>query len=210
MRTYISYALIAVASGGIVWVASNWPVASAGASVPVETQMANGGPLIPGLCILSRQAVIDDSKIGKVANDRYRHMRDEVQSHFNAEQASISSEGQLLESQKETLSAADYQKRSRDLAKRLQDFRSDAADAGRALESTRQTVVARISADLRPIINAAYRQQHCGLLEARESILAGNTDMDITPIVVAGLDAKETTIDFKLARAAPAAAVTVQ
>ncbi len=169
MRTYVSYILIALVSGGLVWGVTSWLNSPARRSVKTDTQLANDGPVIPGICVLGRQAVIDVSQVGKVANTRYGQMRDGIRSKIEAEQARIVGDAKLLQGQKSSLPAADFQKRDQDIAARLQQLRNEAAEANRDLEATRQSVVTRISSDLLPVINSEYRRQHCGLLVVREA-----------------------------------------
>jgi Skp family chaperone for outer membrane proteins len=157
-------------------------------------QAAFGGPNIPGVCILNQQAVFSASKVGVFANARYKQMHDSAQTAVNAQEAKIVADAKALQAKK--LQGAPLQQAQQALAKRLSDLRAKAAKDSQDLETTRQTVVTKISAAAQPFIKQVYDQRKCGLLLARSSVLAGNGGMDITTAVISGLDAKITTIPF--------------
>jgi Skp family chaperone for outer membrane proteins len=158
-----------------------------------------GGPIIPGICVLNQQAVFNTSKVGTAANARYKQLHDKAQKDVNAEEAKIVADAKALQSQK--LQPAQLQQKQQQIAKRYQDLRARAAKESQDLEATRQGVVAKISAAAQPVISQVYGQRKCGILVARSSVLAGNPAMDITTAIVAGLDAKITTIAFDVTSA---------
>ncbi len=199
MSFQVSGAQLALAVGlvlvgaGASWGVMTWidrmPVAGAPA-----TESALGGPVIPGLCVLSRQAVFDASAAGKAANAQFKNLRETAQAAVNGEQAKLVGDAKTLEGQKASLSADQYQARQQDLAKRLQVLRLEASQDSNDLEATRQDVVVRLAKEVQPVIAAVYKERSCGLLVSRDAIMAGNPAMDITAAVVSGLDAKITTI----------------
>jgi Skp family chaperone for outer membrane proteins len=187
------YAGLIVISAGATYGVMHWSFGKAPAGA-LSAESSLGGPVIPGVCVLSRQALFDESQIGKAANSQYQALRDRAQASVNAEQAKIVTAAKLLEAQKGALLPVDYQSRQQDLSKRLQALRAVAAQDSRELEATRQNATARISKEARPVIAQIYKERGCGLLVSREAIMGSNPAMDITTDVVAGLDAKITTI----------------
>lgn len=170
-------------------------------AAPVQAS-SSGGPSIAGVCVLSRQAVFDSSKVGKMANARYRQMHDAAQADVNKQETKIVSDLKALQAQQKSLKPADYQQRQQVLVKRFQDLRNAATQRSRDLEATRQDVVSRIAKAAQPVIDQIYKSKGCGLLLARESVLTGNPSMDISQSVVQGLDAKITNIAFDAKSAA--------
>src|SRR5262249_33670238 len=144
------------------------------------TTPTSGGPIVSGVCVLSRQVVFDGSKVGKMANARYRQMHDAAQADVNKQETKIVSDAKTLEAQRVSLKPADYATRQKALAQRVQGLRNNAAQRSRDLEATRQDVVGRIAKAAQPVIDQVYRNKGCGLLIAREAILAGNPAMDIS------------------------------
>ena len=187
------YVVLVLAGAGAAWGVITWMNRVPVADGP-DQMMQLGGPVIPGLCVLSRQAVFDASQVGKSASAQFKTMRDTTQTQVNAEQVKLMADAKALEGQKASLSDAQYRDRQQELAKRLQGLRQEAAADSRDLEATRKDVVARIWKETQPVIAVVYKDKHCGLLVSRDAVMAGNPAMDITPAIVAGLDGKITTI----------------
>jgi Skp family chaperone for outer membrane proteins len=192
----VIYAGLVLVGAGVTYGVMHWPFGHAAVGAP-SAESSLGGPVIPGLCVLSRQAVFDASQVGKTANAKYKEFRDGAQAFVNAEQAKLVADAKALDSQKGFLAPVQFQDRQQDLAKRLQALRLVAAQDSRDLEATRQDVVVRISKEAQPMIAQVYKDKGCGLLVSRDAIMAGNPAMDITAAVVAALDAKITTIDVE-------------
>jgi len=190
-QVLIGTVLILVGAGA-TWGIMTWLNRPMAGSPAAEMQL--GGPVIPGLCVLSRQAVFDLSQVGKVANGQYKVLRDAAQGQVNGDEGKIVADAKALEAQKGSLSAGEFQQRQQDLNQRLQALRQEAAVDSRDMEATRQDIVVRISKEVQPVIAAVYKDKHCGLLIERGLILAGNPAMDITAAVIAGLDARITSV----------------
>lgn len=197
------YAGLVLIGAGATYGVTHWPFGNAPAGSPAA-ESSLGGPVIAGVCVLSRQAVFDASAVGKAANAQFKALRDAAQAPVTAEQTKIVTDAKALEAGKGSMSPAEYQQRQQQLAQRLQVLRLEAAADSRDLEATRQDVVVRISKEAQPIIAQVYKDKGCGLMVSRDAILAGNPAMDITPAVVAALDAKITTIAVERKHAAPA------
>lgn len=190
------YGGLVLAGVGLGYGVMNWPWRTAPAGSPAaETQL--GGPVIAGVCVLSRQAVFDASQVGRVANEKYKALRDAAQGQVTAEQTKIVADAKALEAGKTSISPAEYQQRQQDLAKRLQVLRLEASQDSRDLEATRQDIVVRISKEAQPVIAQIYKTRGCGLLVSRDTIMASNPVMDVTAAVVASLDAKITTVEVE-------------
>jgi Skp family chaperone for outer membrane proteins len=194
-------AMFALIGAGAMYGVMHWPWREVAGAPAADMQL--GGPVIPGVCVLSRQAVFDASAVGKAANEKYRALRDAAQGQVTSEQAKIMADARTLEAQKASLPPAEYLNRQQELAKRLQALQLAAASDSRDLEATRQDVVVRISKEVQPVIVQVYKDKGCGLLVSRDAIMAGNPAMDITPLVVAGLDAKITSIAVERKAAVP-------
>ena len=193
---YALYGLL-VLGGGL-----QRPMCRALADVWRRSRRAADGVLVGwasdcGGIILSRQAVFDTSVVGKAANAKFKALHDGVQGVVNGEEAKLVAEAKALDGQKGALAAGEYQSRQQQLDQRLQLLRQEAAVDNRDLEATRQDTVLRISKEAQPVIAQVYKDKSCGLVVSRDAILAGNPAMDITAAVVAGLDAKITTIEIE-------------
>src|SRR5271170_8012690 len=70
------------------------PAASAApiAGAPATSQGGFGGPLIAGVCLLSRDAVLSQSLAGQAATARLRQLSQKAQANFDAERRRLEGE----------------------------------------------------------------------------------------------------------------------
>ncbi|ATY31560.1 OmpH family outer membrane protein [Sphingomonas psychrotolerans] len=149
-----------------------------------------GGPVVPGVCLLSREAIFANAAIGKAASARLKKMSDDAQAEIAAERAPI--EADLKAFQAEATKLTPDQRRTRDLAlsARLQPLQTKAQQRSTAIEAARASEMQQIADAAQPVIASVYKQRKCGLLFDRNSALGGNFANDLTADVVRGIDAK--------------------
>ncbi len=204
-------AALAVAIGAGVLIGKHSTAAYA-ADEPASAQIIAseaGAPSVPGLCVLSQNAVYANAKVGQAATARYRDLAAQLRGQLTPGQQAIQDDVKKLEVAKAGMAPADYQKKSEELAARIRNLQATNGQDTRDLEATRQKALRQIAVYAQPIIADAYKAHHCGALFSRDAMLVGNPGMDLTPTVVAALDAKVTTISFDLEKA-PAAAAPAQ
>jgi Skp family chaperone for outer membrane proteins len=172
------------------------PALAQSAPAPTASASALGGPLVVGVCVLSRQDVLTTSKMGVAATARMRELTAQAQAEVDNERQAIQNDTAALEKQKATLPAAQLAERAKPLAARWSDMQLTADQRSRELEATREKALASIALQAQPVIADVYRAHNCGLLLAREVMLGGNSGADLTPDVIKALDAKVATISF--------------
>jgi Skp family chaperone for outer membrane proteins len=155
-----------------------------------------GGPAISGVCLLAREAVFANAKVGQAATSRLQVLTREAQAELDAERAAIDTDVQAFQAQQVTLSADDRTQRQKALEARLQAVQAKASQRSREIDATRLKAIDRLAGEAQPVIAQVYQQHKCGLLIDRNSVLGGNMSNDLTALVVQGLDAKITTITF--------------
>jgi Skp family chaperone for outer membrane proteins len=156
-----------------------------------------GGPAVPGVCLLSQQAVFANAKVGVAAAARLKALAQQAQAGVDAERGGIEADAKALQAQKASLKPDQFDERQKALADRVQALQAHVALRSREIEATREKALARIAEEARPVVNKAYADHHCGLLVDRNAVLGGNMAGDLTTAVVQGLDAKVTTITFE-------------
>lgn len=183
-------------------VAAAAPTAAVGApaaptaSAPAASQGGFGGPLIAGVCLLSREAVLAQSLAGQAATARLRQLGQKAQANFDAERRRLEAEAKALQGEQASVPPQQIQHRQQQLQARAQAAQVEAAQVSRELEATRAKATGVIEQAVQPVVLAAYQAKGCGLLLQREAVLGGNLANDLTPAVIQGLDAKMTTITF--------------
>jgi len=176
-------------------------IASASIAHPVSAQTRPaaeplGGSAIAGICLLSREAVLTNAKIGKAATARLQQLAQQAQAEVAAGRKPIQDDWAALQAQRATLKPADLAQRQQALAQRDQAIAQTAQQRSRELELTRQKAMTQIADDAQPVIATAYKARNCGLLVSRDVVLGGNMTGDLTADVVKGLDSRITTISF--------------
>jgi Skp family chaperone for outer membrane proteins len=182
--------------------------ALAQAAAPAVTH----GPPVAGVCIMSVEAAIGSSTVGKYVDTRMQQIVGQVNAELNGEKTAIENEGKTLQSQGSTLDRTILEQRSAALQVRANALQRKAQLRDREVSATEQKAVGRIGQEMEPMIRAAYQQKGCSVLLNRQAVVIANPAMDITPSVVTALNAKLTQFAFDRERldqaAAPAVAQT--
>ncbi|MNX23865.1 Outer membrane protein (OmpH-like) [compost metagenome] len=180
-------------------------VAVAGAALPAAAQQAQplGGPVIPGVCLLSREAVFANAAAGKAASARLQELAAAAQTEIETERQPLEAQLRALETQPDN---AARRQRAETLAGQWQALQQKAAHASQEVEATRVKAMERIANEAQSAIAQVYAAKSCGLLLDRNSALGGNFANDLTADVVQALDARLSTITFERERLPQAAA----
>lgn len=171
------------------------PAAASAQTAPARPQL--GGPVIPGLCVLSRDALFANAKVGQAANARLKVLSDQAQAEIDRERAPIDADAKALEASSKTLKPEQLQERRTALAGRMQALQRKATIRAREIELTREKAVERVSTAAEPVVADVYKARGCGALFSREAMIGSNPAMDITAATIAALDAKISTITFE-------------
>lgn len=186
-------------------------VGGAGAAPsPAPAAQPLGGPVVPGVCLLSREAVFANAAVGKAASARLAELASIAQRDVDAQRQPLENEAKTLEGQADKPQLREQRER---LATRWQDLQLQAAHVSREIDATRTKALGRIANEAQPVIAQAYAAKKCGLLFDRNGTLGGNFANDLTPDVVRLLDARLQTISFereRLAKPEPAAVAPAQ
>ncbi|VXA93867.1 OmpH family outer membrane protein [Brevundimonas sp. G8] len=156
-----------------------------------------GGPVVPGVCLLSREAVFANAAVGKAASARLAELTQAAQAEIDAQRTPLEADARSLEGQ---IDSAENRQRREQLATRWQALQTQAAQVGREIEATRAAAMQRIATETQPVIAQVYASKICGLLFDRNTAMGGNFANDLTAEVVAGLDARIQTIAFERER----------
>lgn len=163
-----------------------------------SAKMPLNGPVVAGVCYLSREAIFANAKVGQSASARLKQLAQQAQSEIDAERKPIDADVQMFRAKAASLSADQRQSQEQALAQRMQSVQAGQQAKGRQLEATRAKAMEQIAGYAQPVIMSVYNSKSCGVLFDRNAVLGGNMTNDLTPAVVQGLDAKITTISFNL------------
>ena len=168
---------------------------SAGASAQTADAAAQplGGPVVAGLCLLSREAIFANAAVGRAASVRLAELTTAAQTEIDRQRATLETEISALEGQGDSPARAA-------LAQRWQALQRQATHDSAEIDATRAAVLERIANEAQPVIAQAYTAKNCGLLFDRTSALGGNFANDLTADVVSLLDARIQTITIERER----------
>jgi Skp family chaperone for outer membrane proteins len=147
------------------------------------------GPLVPGVCLLSQEYLITRSKAGQAASAHIQELGQKAQADLTAEQARLQARGKALEAKRATLTPLQLEAQGKALNERAQALQAEAGERRSQLEAAKSKAFSGVIDKAQPFIAQAYAAHGCGLLLAREAAMAGNFGNDLTPEVVAALDA---------------------
>ncbi|NIJ39294.1 Skp family chaperone for outer membrane proteins [Sphingopyxis panaciterrae] len=173
-------------------------LAASSLTTPIAAQQpALGGPAIPGVCLLSREAVFANAAVGKAASARIAELTRAAQAEIDQLRGPLETEATAIAALGQDAKA----KARRDaLATRWQALQSQAAHGSREIDATRAKALARVADEAQPVIAKIYAAHKCGLLFDRGAALGGNFSNDLTADVVTALDAKITTFGIERER----------
>jgi Skp family chaperone for outer membrane proteins len=179
--------------------------APAAAAPPTVAPPANpDGPLVAGVCLLSQEGLIARSRVGQAATARLRELAQQAQANLVAEQARLQARGKALEAKRATLAPLQYEAEGKALNQRAQSLQAEAGERQQQVEATKTRAFGLVLDQAKPFIAQAYAAHGCGLLFTREAVLTGNLGNDLTPEVLAAMDAKGAPITFGLEPPRPA------
>ena len=173
------------------------PAASAQAAAAPAANPLGGNP-VPGVCMLSREAVFAQSKVGQAASERLKSLATQQQSALESQRKPLDADIQAFQQKASTLTEAQRKQQGQALQQRMQAFQAQAGQLEQRIQLTRGKVMDQIGQQAQPLVNSSYSSHHCGLLLNRDAVLGGNTSNDLTSDVVSGLDAKITSLNFNL------------
>ena len=192
-RSSLVASLIAVAS------LSAFPVSSVRAAdnLGAANALAGGNP-VPGVCLLSREALFAQAKIGQAASQRLSQLAEQANSQLETQRKPLDADIQSFQQTSPSLSEAQRKQQGAALQQRMQAFQTQSGETNQRIQLTRAKAMQSISEEAQPIIASSYTSHHCGLLLNRDAVIAGNMANDLTGEVIQGLDRKITTLSFNL------------
>lgn len=180
--------------------------AAPAAAAPAAPAITHGA-VIPGVCVVSVEAAIANSTVGRHVDTRLQQLIGQVNAELNTERTAIDNEAKTLDSQKATLDRTVLETRAANLQVRAGALQRKAQLREREIQATEQKALGRVGQEMEPLIRQVYQQRACSMLLNRQAIVIANPAFDITQNLVTALNGKITTFAFdreRLDQAAPA------
>lgn len=156
------------------------------------------GPLVAGICLLDREAVVTNASAGKSASEQLQRLTTEAQTALNQQQTQLDGELQQLGLREPGLQESQLNDAQRAALQKVQGLQEQLQERRQQIDQARGRALQRISEEAQPLIAQVYAARKCGLLLDRTVVLGGNMGNDLTAEVVKALDQKLPSVEVKL------------
>ena len=146
---------------------------------------------------LDMKFVLNNSKAGKGAQDFLQKSFKENQKKFLDEENELKKKENDLLAQKTILTKKEYQKKSDDLRKKVIDYQLQRRATLEKITSQRAEARQKLLEKLDPIMKTYIKENDISLIIDRKNVLMGNTNLDITDIVVEKLNKELPSLSIK-------------
>jgi outer membrane protein len=199
--TIASAAAIAAFADASLAVAQTKPAAPAArpAAAPAAAAAAPNMTLTattPGVCVLSREAILGASTVGKYVQTRLGQLESQANAELTGEQSSIQTAAKDLEAKKTTLGQTAYQQQGSALQQRANALQERAQQRDRELQATEQKAVQRVLQEATPLVANEAKAKNCAIVVDANAVMAVNGSMNLTQDVITALNGKFTQFDF--------------
>ena len=149
------------------------------------------------IAYLDMKFVLNNSNAGKGAQDfLQKSFKDNQKKFVDAENALKKEENDLI-AQKTILTKEEYQKKSDNLRKKVIDYQSQRRLSLEKITTQRGEARQKLLEILDPILKTYTEENNISLVIDKKDILLGNTDLDITNIIVKELNKKLPSLSIK-------------
>ena len=149
------------------------------------------------IAYLDMKFVLNNSNAGKGAQDFLQKSFKENQKKFVDEENALKKEENDLLAQKTILTKAEYQKKSDNLRKKVIDYQSQRRLSLEKITTQRSEARKKLLEILDPIMKTYTEENNISLVIDKKDVLVGNTDLDITNIIVKKLNKKLPSLSIK-------------
>jgi outer membrane protein len=148
------------------------------------------GQALPGVCVLSNDKIVFNSVLGKYILSRLEQLKAQVDAELNSEGTAIDTDAKALEAQRATLPQDQFEQKGGAINARAQAFQRKVQQRQRELEDTRNLALGRLGTEADPVVRQVFTARGCSLMFNGGSLVYPAPTMDVTDLVIRGLDAK--------------------
>jgi outer membrane protein len=149
------------------------------------------------IAYLDMKFVLNNSKAGKGAQDYLQKTFKENQNVFAEREKKLKKDENDLLGQKTILSKVEYQKKADSLRKKVIDYQSQRRTAFDKITKQRSDARKKLIETLDPILNSYIKENDISAVIDKKFILGGQTDFDITNIIVEKLNKELPSLNLK-------------
>lgn len=159
-------------------------------------QASPRGPVVPGLCVVSRQQVLGTSQVGRYAAQQLQQIQNQVNTELTTAQQAAETEARNLQAQRATSGDQAFATAVNGLNQRLEQLLSVRSQE---VQVTSQQVEQKLNEELTPVIIDAFNARNCSVLLDSDAVLMRGDSYDISNDVVTRLNARITSFPIQRA-----------
>ena len=149
------------------------------------------------IAYLDLKFVLNNSKAGKGAQDYLKKSFKENQKNLSNRESELKKEESDLLSKKSILTKEEYAKKATELRKKVMKYQSDRRAALEKIANLRAEARAKLIKELDPILENYIKENSISLIVDKKNIVKGNTELDITNLIVKELNQKVPSLNLK-------------
>jgi outer membrane protein len=154
------------------------------------------GPALPGVCVLFKDNAVVGSTAGKAMLQRLSQLSTQAEAELKGVQTQIQTDAKALEAKRATLAPDSFQQQGQALQARESDLQRTAQIRQAELRQTQEKAFQTFSISMDPIVRQVFTQRSCSILLDGSSLIYPAPAMDVTALVVQGLNAKVQPFNF--------------
>jgi len=156
------------------------------------------GPVLPGVCVFNPQRAIGTSTVGQYLNTRLGEISAQAKAELEGDANSLQTQEKALEAKHATMQAAAYQTQRAALEKTAQGYQRTAQLRNVQIQITAQQAEKQVAVAMQPIALQTFQQRGCSVLIDAQALYVFVPGADVTDAVIAGLNAKLTTLQIQM------------
>ncbi len=179
------------------------PQAPMPAAAPAAMVASAAIPLT--ICVIDRGFIIQRADINVATSKRLTELRQQASDELLSTQQALQADIKALADEKRPAGDEVLKSKTAALEARARALNTEAELKRRRIDLTREIVNKQISTAALPFLQAAEKQKACTLLLSQESVIDGSGASDITPTVMAAMNASLRPMAFSLVELKPVA-----
>ena len=137
---------------------------------------------------LDMKYILNNSKAGKAAQDYLAKNVKKNRTSFTETEKKLKEEENKLLVEKNTMSIEDYKKKTDSLRKKVMDYQASRRAAFDKIAKQRAEARAELLKNVMPILENYSKENGISLVIDKKNLVMGNTDLDITKLVIEKLN----------------------
>lgn len=151
-----------------------------------------------GICVYSNHDALTQSATAEKANANLQHLAQQIKDQIESRKEQLEKERREFQAKASDMDSAEHEEQTKALQKKQHALLQQTNLLAARLRYTQTTIRKQIDKVIEPLVKQAFEASDCHILLKSEAVLARHQVHDLTPAVTKALDAKVTSIHFKL------------